>query len=84
MDDPVFILVWVVLGLIGGYIYSRKGRSAVVGFLGGFILGPIGLILALLTRSNLKKCPYCAEYIKPEAKVCKHCGREVVAQVERS
>lgn len=24
-----------------------------------------------------RKCPYCAEYIKREAKVCKHCGRDV-------
>jgi len=23
-----------------------------------------------------KKCPDCAEYIKLEAQVCKHCGRE--------
>lgn len=24
-----------------------------------------------------RKCPFCAEYIKREAKVCKHCGRDV-------
>lgn len=24
-----------------------------------------------------RKCPYCAEYILREAKVCKHCGRDV-------
>lgn len=26
---------------------------------------------------EFRKCPYCAEYIKREAKVCKHCGRDV-------
>jgi RNA polymerase subunit RPABC4/transcription elongation factor Spt4 len=26
-----------------------------------------------------RKCPYCAEIIKAEAKVCKHCGRDVPA-----
>lgn len=27
-------------------------------------------------QRDLRKCPYCAETIKREAKVCKHCGRE--------
>lgn len=28
---------------------------------------------------DLLKCPYCAEYIKSEAKICKHCGQSVEA-----
>ena len=27
--------------------------------------------------ANTKKCPFCAEVIQREARVCKHCGREV-------
>lgn len=26
---------------------------------------------------HLRKCPYCAEKILAEAKICKHCGRDV-------
>lgn len=33
--------------------------------------------LALPSPSNVRACPFCAEEIKTEAIVCKHCGRDV-------
>jgi DNA-directed RNA polymerase subunit RPC12/RpoP len=33
--------------------------------------------IALLERKSMVKCNYCAEEIKPDAKICKHCGKEV-------
>ncbi len=79
----------VLLGLLPAYIASKKGRS----FVGWWIFGACLLIVALpaallikndpaaLEREKLKdgnkKCPFCAEFIKAQATVCKHCGRDL-------
>jgi hypothetical protein len=31
----------------------------------------------LLQNGAIKKCPHCGELIRNEAKVCKHCGRDL-------
>jgi len=28
-------------------------------------------------RGGLRRCPFCAEFVRPEAIVCKHCGRDI-------
>ena len=30
-----------------------------------------------IASGNMQKCAYCAELIKKEAVVCKHCGKDV-------
>jgi predicted amidophosphoribosyltransferase len=46
------------------------------------IVGVIVLIVAsfliqMIRPSRLKRCPFCAELVRREAVVCKHCGREM-------
>lgn len=78
-----YVILWIVCGIGAAAIASSKGRSVFGWLIGGFLLGPIGLLLVGLMgkpapdESTLRKCPHCAELILKEAKVCKHCGRDV-------
>ena len=83
------LLFWPLLGALIGYAASqRRGFSPVGGVIGGMLLGPLAVLMffvsGIASRNEAqKKCPHCAEWIKPDAKVCKHCGRDV-GLVERT
>lgn len=73
---------WPLLGAVIGYAASQKrGFSGVGGVLGGALLGPLAFLMFFVSgivsaNERGRKCPHCAEWIKAEAKVCKHCGRD--------
>jgi len=84
-------IAWVALCFVAGAIASIKGRSSVGFFFLSLFLSPlVGIITALIAKpdekqveeskiaeGNSKKCPFCAEIIKAEAKVCRYCSREL-------
>ena len=74
------LLFWLMLGVMSATIAKSRGRSSLGWFLMGILLGPIGILVTLLPPKEkfgvTKKCPDCAEIIKMEANVCKHCGRK--------
>ena len=76
IDSIFYIILWVLAGGgIGAAIGSNKGRGG-EGFWLGFILGPIGWVVAALLDYP-RKCPACHGGVPEGATVCKSCGREL-------
>lgn len=92
----IFLLV-LLLGLIPAAIAQNKGRSFFVWWIYGAALLIVALPHSIFMKTDhaakeqreisddgKRKCPHCAELIKPAAKVCKHCGRDVTPEAIRN
>ena len=78
MDSVVFgFFAWLALTLVTIRAASVRGLSVMVYFIFCVFFTPvIALIDVLVTtvdETEQKVCPYCAEKIKANAIICKHC-----------
>jgi phosphate/sulfate permease len=85
-----FLSFWFVGAVVVGIVANSRGRSGFGFFLLSVVLSPLlgGLLAIGLPSLNTSstagqaqpsasthvRCDKCAEFILPEASVCKHCG----------
>jgi hypothetical protein len=85
-----------LLATIPAGIATRKGRTFGFWWLLGLFAFLPALVVALLIQPTeaardrdraargYRPCPWCAELIRPQARVCRYCGREMTVQAEQS
>lgn len=90
------VIFWIACGIVSAVIASSRGGHWAAGLAFGFLLGPLGLILAWFTgdsdqmaRKELvagrkRQCPRCAELVQSAAVVCRYCGHEFSAAENES
>lgn len=68
-----------------GLMDRRRNNLIFAGFT--ILVGAVFVGFGSISRKELSEgaglvsCPYCAELVKPEAVVCKHCGKDIAAAV---
>ena len=76
-----YLIICISFGLSGGLVGKIKGSSFFLWFLISAILPVIGLIAALLYRSDRdelrRQCPGCGKVVKLHDALCTRCGTEL-------
>lgn len=75
-----YALGWLVAAVVLGCLADNRGRNWFGWMLLAMLISaPLAALVLLLVKDQsggqTARCPACAELVRPEAKVCKHCGR---------
>lgn len=76
-------LFWIAFSIVVGIAAGARGRSSGGWCVLALAISPVLALILLVLLPNLKgqptpdthvKCHDCAEFVRKEARVCRHCG----------
>ena len=86
----VLLVIWLLFGFATMAVMQNKGRDGCGGFALGFLLGPFGLIIALVVSTDHREmekkssdpatrenAPIAPRLIRREASRCRYCGSDI-------
>jgi len=81
MAGAPYVIIALLFGLSSGIIGRAKGSSFFLWFLIGLVIPVLGLLAAILYRSEReepeRRCPTCGKILKLHVQVCTRCGTEL-------
>ncbi len=77
----LLILFWIICGIAAAFVATSRGASGCLWAFLGFLLGPIGLLMAFASESG-RKCVYCLKGIHENARRCPHCHADFTEEEE--
>src|SRR5262249_53703455 len=87
----LIFVTWMLGAIAAGFYANRLNRSSAYGFL-AMIVSPLPVFLLLFglgprvdeDDEHIRvACPFCAEDVRPEARVCPHCRSDLARTAER-
>ncbi len=83
----VWIVFWVLCGIVSAVVASSRGASGFLGFVLGVLLGPLGIVIAFVLKPSATlpttptssdgtfiKCAHCQGFTPSESRCCMNCG----------
>lgn len=74
-----------MMGLVGAFIASIKGRNAMIWFILG-MAAPVSLVILFFLPSvghrAARACPNCSRPVNENDAVCPHCGKTIPVSIE--
>lgn len=90
--DELFVGLWAICLLVVPLIAVKKNKGGIFWFFLALLFGPFSLLMIAAASSEppdtshgggfIRKCPFCAEGIKKDAVICRHCGKDLPPEAE--
>ncbi len=71
-----FLAVLWLVGIIVSMLISIPRGNAVIGFIVGLLLGPLGILVVLFISDRRPRCMHCKQLVEADDVICPHCRKE--------